>query len=88
MPRILENWLQQSPSVPTGSVFSLFPMLPVQVTVCTVAVHLGKREHTLLAFSVLPMSLIHYPDFPGCYVQGCSAGLRLPAGDPSSGFLS
>ena len=49
----------------------------------TVAVHLGKHEHTLLAFSVLPMSLIHRPDSPGRSAQGCSCWPLGHAGDPA-----
>ena len=45
---------------------------------CTVAVHLGKHERVLLAFSVLPMSLIPSPS-PTRIIQGVLLG-DAPAG--------
>ena len=55
------------------------------------AVHLGKHERTLLAFWVLPMSLIPYPAaliIQGVLFRDASAGLSVSAGDPSPDFPS
>ena len=53
---------------------------------CTVAVHLGKHERVLLAFSVLLMTLtlpLPRPCCPGRSVGDALAGLSVPAGDPA-----
>ena len=59
-----------------------FHVLPVSRCCLTVAVHLGKHEHTLLAFWCCPFPC-SAPDFPGRSAQGCSCCPLGPAGDPA-----